>query len=118
MTLRLTVEILLGLFVLVGAVDENGARADFTNTGSEVTLFANGHRVPARLPGGPVSFPSGTSMAAPNVANAAAKMLAVNPRLTGSDLRAILHSTADPNATGDRLLNTRRAVQAAGARQN
>lgn len=103
-------------FILVGAVDQSGAPAGFTNTGSEVTLYANGERVPARLPGGTISFPSGTSMATPNVANAAAKMLAVNPQLTGAELRTILEETADLNATGQRLLHTARAVAAAHRR--
>src|SRR5690606_19067855 len=73
-------------FLLVGAVDKTGARARYTNSGPEVTLYANGERVPARLPGGTVSYPSGTSMATPNVTNAAAKMLAVNPQLSGAEL--------------------------------
>lgn len=103
-------------FILVGAVDRSGAPAVFTNTGNEVTLYANGERVPTRLPGGTVSFPSGTSMATPNVANAAAKMLAVNPHLTGAELRAILEETADRNETGQRLLHTTRAVAAARLR--
>lgn len=102
-------------FLLVGAVDRAGARARYTNVGPEVTLFANGDRVPARLPGGALSFPSGTSMAAPNVTNAAAKVLAVNPSLSGAELRRLLEATADRNATGDRLLHTKRAVRAAQA---
>ncbi len=102
-------------FLLVGAVDRAGVRARYTNVGPEVTLFANGDRVSARLPGGALSFPSGTSMAAPNVTNAAAKVLAVNPSLSGTELRRLLEATADRNATGDRLLHTRRAVRAAQA---
>ncbi len=100
-------------FLLVGAVDSAGARARFTNTGPEVTLFANGFRVPARLPGGTFSFPSGTSMAAPLVTRAAAMVLAVNPALTGAELRRLLEATSSANATGDRLLHTARAVRAA-----
>jgi CubicO group peptidase (beta-lactamase class C family) len=103
----------LANFILVGAVDQEGDLADFTNTGAEVTLYANGERVPVRLPGGTISYPSGTSMATPNVANAAAKMLAVNPRLTGAELRTILEETADLNATGQRLLHTGKAVASA-----
>jgi len=102
-------------FLLVGAVDRAGVRARYTNVGPEVTLFANGDRVSARLPGGALSFPSGTSMAAPNVTNAAAKVLAVNPSLSGTELRRLLEATADRNATGDRLLHTKRAVRAAQA---
>lgn len=102
-------------FVLVGAVDRSGILADYTNTGPEVVIYANGDRVPARLPGGMLSFPSGTSMATPNVTNAAAKMLAVNPQLFGADLRTLLEQTADTNSTGQSLLHTARAVEAARA---
>lgn len=102
-------------FILVGAVDRSGKLADYSNTGPEVVIYANGDRVPARLPGGMLSFPTGTSMATPNVANAAAKMLAVNPRLSGADLRALLEQTAVANSTGQSLLHTAHAVEAARA---
>lgn len=104
-------------FLLVGAVGHDGSRIAFTNTGDEVTLYANGFRVPARLPGGVQSYPSGTSMAAPNVTNAAGKMLAVNPQLNGAEVREILEQSADLNATGDRLLNAGRAVLIAQSRR-
>jgi subtilisin family serine protease len=100
-------------FLMVGAVDRNGAATDWTNTGTEISLFASGDRVPARMPGGSASFPSGTSMAAPLVANAAAKMLAVAPDLDGARMRELLERTATPNATGQRLLHPRDAVEAA-----
>ena len=102
-------------FIMVGAVDRNGAATDWTNSGTEISLFANGDRVPARLPGGSASFPSGTSMAAPLVANAAAKMLTVAPGLDGARLRKLLEGTATANATGQRLLHPRAAVDAARA---
>ena len=102
-------------FIMVGAVDRNGEATEWTNTGAEISLFANGDRVPARLPGGTASFPSGTSMAAPLVANAAARMLAANPELSGAQLRMLLEGTATPNATGQRLLHPRHAVEAARA---
>lgn len=102
-------------FLIVGAVDRNGAATDWTNTGPEVTLYANGDRVPARLPGGKPSFPSGTSMATPVVVNAAAKVLAVNPAMTGAQLRALLERTATSNATGQPLLHPGKAVEAARA---
>jgi len=100
-------------FLLVGAVDRNGAATEWSNAGPEVTLYANGDRVPARLPGGAVSYPSGTSMATPVIVNAAAKMLFVNPSLSGAQMRSLLEETADLNATGQPLLHTRRAVEAA-----
>jgi len=52
-------------------------------------------------------------MATPNVINPAAKMLAVNPALSGSELRQLLERTGDDNSTGQRLLHTARAVDAA-----
>ena len=100
-------------FLLVGAVDRNGAATDWTNNGPEVTLYANGDRVPARLPGGEPSFPSGTSMATPVEVNAAAKVLTVHPDMTGAELRAILERTATSNTTGHPLLHPGKAVEAA-----
>lgn len=99
-------------FLIVGAVDRKGEKTKFTNTGPEVTLYANGERVPARMVGGEISYPSGTSMAAPNVTNAAAKILSVNPRLTGAELKSLLERTADANKTGQSLLNTAKAIEA------
>jgi subtilisin family serine protease len=100
-------------FILVGAVDREGNLADFSNTGDEVELYANGERVDARLPGGTPSFPSGTSMATPNVANAAAKIFALNSSLDGAELKRILLDTADRSPSGQRLLHTRNAVEEA-----
>lgn len=102
-------------FILVGAVDLSGARTDFTNTGPEVTLYAQGVRVPGRLPGGVPAFGDGTSVATPLVANAAAKVLAVHPALSGAELRRLLEATADTNATGERLVHPARAVERARA---
>lgn len=102
-------------FIIVGAVDRKGVTTDWTNTGDEVTLHANGERVASRLPGGALSYPTGTSMAVPLVVNAAAKMLTVNPALSGAKLRELLEYTATVNATGQRLLHPAQAVEAAKA---
>ena len=59
-----------------------------------IDLYANGHEIPAKVPGGmPINI-SGTSLAAPQVTNLAAKLLAVNPKLTVAELRAIMESTS------------------------
>lgn len=100
-------------FILVGAVDKAGKSADYTNTGPEVVLYANGERVPGRLPGGRMSYGTGTSMATPVVSNAAARMLAANPALDGAELRALLERTTDRTAEGLPLLNASRAIAAA-----
>jgi hypothetical protein len=103
-------------FLIVGAVDRHGAKTAFTNTGPEVGIYANGDGVPARLVGGGLSHVTGTSIATPLVASAAARILSVNPNLKGADVRALLEQTADTNSTGQRLLYPARAVQAARAK--
>jgi subtilisin family serine protease len=57
---------------------------------------------------------SGTSMASPNTANLAAKIIAVNPKLKPPEVIAIITSTADRTADGRRnLINPRKAVELA-----
>ncbi|MEO8060578.1 MAG: S8 family serine peptidase, partial [Burkholderiales bacterium] len=61
---------------------------------------------------------SGTSMAAPQVTNLAAKMLAVNPRLTPTQVIEIMVGTAEKTADGRRtLINPAKAVAAARSRK-
>lgn len=103
-------------FLMVGAVDRKGDATAWTNTGPEITLYANGDRVPARLPDGQLSFPSGTSMAVPGVVNAAARVLAVAPGLDGAELKTLLEQTATPNRTGQPLLHPANAVREACVR--
>lgn len=103
-------------FLLVGAVDGNGAVTEWTNTGAEIGLYANGERVPARLPDGGLSYPSGTSMAVPLVVNAAARVLAVAPGLDGAALKSLLERTATRNDTGQALLHPASAVREACVR--
>lgn len=66
----------------VGAVDQAGDRTSFTTFGDNVEVYANGFEVDSYIPGGERMPFSGTSMASPNVANLAGKILAVNPGLT------------------------------------
>ena len=80
--------------VTVGAVDSALQPAGFTSYGKSIDLYANGFEVPAKVPGGmPINI-SGTSLAAPQVTNLAAKMLAINPKLTVAEIRSIMESTA------------------------
>ncbi|WP_310469139.1 S8 family serine peptidase [Sphingomonas sp.] len=80
--------------VTVGAVDVALQPAGFTSYGKSIDLYANGFEVPAKVPGGMAINISGTSLAAPQVTNLAAKMLAVNPKLTVAQLRSIIEETA------------------------
>ncbi len=85
--------------VIVGAVDRFGNWATFTNSNPErVTVFDHGVEVPSVIPSGATVPLSGTSMASPNVANLATKILAVAPRLTPPEVIAILRETGDPIA--------------------
>lgn len=74
----------LGLanLLVVGATGQSGQPTAFTTYGGGVRLYARGEGAPGRTPGGGTGHWSGTSMAAPNVARAAAQMLAVTPKLT------------------------------------
>jgi len=78
----------------VGAVDEQGGPASFSNWGPEVDLAAPGVSVLSTYPGGQVRAGSGTSFAAPHVTGTAALLLSLNRELTPSELRSILQTTA------------------------
>ena len=100
--------------ITAGAVDQAGDEARFTSYGPTVVAHANGYLVESYIPGGTKLKMSGTSMAAPNVANLAAKILAVNPKLTPPRVIEIIRTTADKTEDGRRfLINPRKAVAAA-----
>jgi len=104
-------DLVLPNLLTVGAVDRAGDEADFTSYGPTVKVHANGYQVESYLPGGQRAALSGTSMAAPQVANLAGKMLAVNPKLTPPQVIQIIVSTADKSADGRRtLLNPIKAM--------
>ncbi len=111
-------DIVLPNLLTVGAVDKAGDEAPFTSYGPTVKLHANGYQVESYLPGGDRVALSGTSMSSPQVTNVAAKMLAVNPKLTPVELIAILQQTAEKTADGRRiLLHPAKALAAAQARK-
>lgn len=106
--------IVLPNMLTVGAVDLAGDEAGFTSYGSMVKVHANGYQVESTLPGGARVALSGTSMAAPQVTNLAAKLLAVNPKLSPPELVRIIVETSDASADGRRhLVNPKKALAAA-----
>jgi subtilisin family serine protease len=117
--------IVLPNLMTVGAVDRAGDETSFTSYGPTVVAHANGYQVDSVIPGGEKLAESGTSMASPQVANLAGKMLAVAPSLQPARVIAIIRETADRTPDGRRvLINPAKAVAAAaqlptglGARQ-
>jgi len=98
----------------VGAVDKAGDEASFTSYGPTVVVHANGYQVESVIPGGEKLAESGTSMASPQVANLAGKILAVSPKLKPSEVIALIRDTAEKTADGRRtLVNPKKAVDTA-----
>jgi len=110
-------DLVLPNLLTVGAVDKAGDEAPFTSYGPTVRVHANGYLVESDVPGGDRMALSGTSMASPQVANLAAKILAVNPGLKPAEVIDLIVGTADKTADGRRtLVDPARAVAAAERR--
>jgi subtilisin family serine protease len=86
----------------VGAVDQAGDEASFTSYGDTVLVDANGYQVESTLPGGYKVRFSGTSMASPNTVNLAAKLLALDPKLTPEQVIHLIVAGATASADGRR----------------
>ncbi len=65
---------------------------------TSVDMGAPGSGILSTVPGGGYDTYSGTSMATPHVAGAAALVLSVNPDLNTSELKALLMNSGDDNA--------------------
>jgi subtilisin family serine protease len=99
--------------VTVGATDRDDTRPDFSNFGRCVDIFAPGVDIlSAGLDGDRATATlSGTSMAAPHVAGAAALLLSAQPNLTPQQVAARLAGNATPGVvlgpvgSPNRLLN-------------
>jgi subtilisin family serine protease len=103
----------------VGAVDQAGEETSFTSFGSNVDLHANGFEVESTLPGGERMKYSGTSMAAPNVANLAAKLLALAPELTTAELIELIQAAAERSTDGRiNLINPARTLEILSQRRS
>jgi len=100
----------------VGAVDHRDKPANFTSFGRNVELYANGYRIESVVPGGRMIKFSGTSMAAPQVANLAAKILAIMPEMKPADVVALIKSNADPlpGEEGRWIIHPKRTLEALG----
>lgn len=105
-----------GNMITIGAVDQSGKPTGFTTFGKNVKLYANGFEVESFVPGGTRMKASGTSMAAPQVANLAAKLLAIDPRLSSQQVVELIVQGADPMpgqkpGEGRLLINPKKSVE-------
>jgi hypothetical protein len=101
----------------VGAVDQAGDEASFTSYGSTVLVDANGYEVESVVPGGERLKMSGTSMASPNTVNLAAKLIALDPKLTPEETIHLIVAGATPSEDGRRHnINPKRSVELLRAR--
>jgi type VII secretion-associated serine protease mycosin len=86
--------------IAVGAIEQSGALARFSQTGPHLGLVAPGVDVTSVGPRGPGHWQgSGTSYAVPFVAGTAALVRAYRPGLTAAQVRARLFATADHPAS-------------------
>jgi subtilisin family serine protease len=98
--------------IVAGAVDQAGDETNFTSYGNNVLVHADGQAVESVVPGGTRVKMTGTSMAAPQVTNLAAKLLAIKPELTATEIVALIRDGADTSDDGRRhLMNPRRSVE-------
>jgi type VII secretion-associated serine protease mycosin len=86
----------------VGAIDEHGVRASWSQVGSYVDIVAPGTGILAATPGRGHTSYDGTSLAAPFVAGTAALILQYHPELTPDQVEARLRATADVAPGGPR----------------
>jgi subtilisin family serine protease len=85
--------------ITVGATTQTDARASFSNYGTCVDLFAPGQGITSAWIGNDTatSTISGTSMASPHVAGAAALILGATPGATPAQVRATMVAAATAN---------------------
>jgi subtilisin family serine protease len=97
----------------VGAVDQRGAKASFSNFGLQTDVTAPGVAVLSTMPTYPVTLNtqygyktsydalSGTSMATPVVPGLAGLVLSKNPALTASQVKGMIESSSGDGAAFD-----------------
>jgi subtilisin family serine protease len=106
-----SLRLLPNLFI-AGAVDQAGNEAPFTNFGPAIAVYSNGYEVESFIPGGERLKLSGTSMAAPNVTNLAAKLIALDRLLKPAEVIRLIKDGSDPSPDGRfHLINPKRSAE-------
>jgi subtilisin family serine protease len=105
--------------ISVAATDHNDVRANFSNYGAQsVDLAAPGVNTLSTVPGGGYASLSGTSMACPHVAGAAALIKAQYPAATAEQMKLRLLASADVKASLTGLVRTGGRLNAFAALEN
>jgi subtilisin family serine protease len=100
--------------ITVGATNQAGDATSFTSYGKTVVVYASGYHVESFIPGGKKVKFSGTSMAAPEVTNLAAKLFAIEPSLTAEKVRELILAGSTPSPDGKRkLIDQKRSLELA-----
>jgi subtilisin family serine protease len=86
--------------ITVGATTSSDARASFSNYGSCLDIFAPGSSITSTWLNGGTNTISGTSMASPHVAGAAALYLGLHPGASPATVRNALVTAATANVVG------------------
>jgi subtilisin family serine protease len=68
--------------IVVGAFDENFTKAEFSNYGNKINVYAPGTKIYSSLPGNRMGYLDGTSMATPIVSGCIALYMSLNPKST------------------------------------
>jgi hypothetical protein len=98
--------------IVAGAVDRAGDETSFTSYGDNVAIHADGQAVESVVPGGAKVKMTGTSMAAPQVTNLAAKLLAIDPQLSPAEVIDLIRRGSDTSQDGRlHLMNPKRTVE-------
>jgi subtilisin family serine protease len=93
----------VGAALTVGATDINDRRADFSNTGSCLDIFAPGVEITSAWAGSDTATATidGTSMAAPHVAGVVALILQVHPGMRTAQMHGHRGTQASAGKVGD-----------------
>jgi subtilisin family serine protease len=102
--------------ISVGATDQSGQMASFSNYGREsVDVAAPGRDILSTINNSGYGWMSGTSMAAPHVTGLVALMRSIEPNLTPSAIREILIETSRFDSRLQNLVGSNGTVDAAAA---
>ncbi len=107
-----------GQTIAVGAINEQGRVASFTNRSSLIDIYAPGDKIVSAWLGGKYREMSGTSMATSHVSGAIALLVAHKPGLTPDQIKELVHKSGKalkgpkaPQTAGE--LNVLRLLNAA-----